>query len=187
MNSVLQRQMEMKSQRFLCVSVVVLLLVCLLVPVSSLAQAKPVAVKKAGTINALLPVATIDRGTGRTKTTVEAKKGDDIIWNDLIKTQKGGRARITLTDTSVLSLGSQAELRVLKHDSRTQQTALQLAYGRVRAEVASVTRDGGKFELRTPTAVAGVIGTDFGTDSSIPGVTTFLCIAGIVTVRSEEH
>ncbi|MCU1308876.1 MAG: hypothetical protein JWO20_1, partial [Candidatus Angelobacter sp.] len=176
----------MRSQRLLCLSVVVLLLVCLIAPVSSLAQTKPPSGAKAGSITALLPVATIDRGTGRTKTTVEAKKGDDIIWNDLIKTQKGGRARITLTDTSVLSLGSQAELRVLKHDSRTQQTALQLAYGRVRAEVASVTGDGGKFELRTPTAVAGVIGTDFGTDSSIPGVTTFLCIAGIVTVGNVD-
>ncbi|MCU1306393.1 MAG: hypothetical protein JWN45_1088 [Acidobacteriaceae bacterium] len=176
----------MRSQRLLCLSVVVVLLVCLIAPVSSLAQTKPPSGAKAGSITALLPVATIDRGTGRTKTTVEAKKGDDIIWNDLIKTQKGGRARITLTDTSVLSLGSQAELRVLKHDSRTQQTALQLAYGRVRAEVASVTRDGGKFELRTPTAVAGVIGTDFGTDSSIPGVTTFLCIAGIVTVGNVD-
>jgi hypothetical protein len=158
----------------------------LLVPVSSLAQAKPVAGKKAGIISAVLPVATIDRGTGKNETTVEAKKGDDIIWNDLVKTAKGGRARITLFDLSVISLGSQAELRILQHDARTQQTALQLAYGRVRAEVASVTRDGGKFELRTPTAVAGVIGTDFGTDSSIPGVTTFLCIAGIVTVGNSD-
>jgi hypothetical protein len=178
--------MEMKSQRFLSLCVVVLVVACLVVPASLSAQSKPVAGNRAGSVSALLPVATIDRGTGKSKTTVEAKKGDEIIWNDLVKTAKGGRARITLTDQSVLSLGSQAELRIVKHDARTQQTALQLAYGRVRAEVASVTRDGGKFELRTPTAVAGVIGTDFGTDSSIPGVTTFLCIAGIVTVGNAD-
>src|SRR3954469_11065216 len=175
----------MKSQRLLCLSVVVLLMVCMIVPAAS-AQTKPVAGTKAGSITALLPVATIDRGTGKTKTTVEAKKGDDIVWNDLVKTQKGGRARITLTDQSVLSLGSQAELRIVKHDARTQQTALQLTYGRVRAEVASVTRDGGRFELRTPTAVAGVIGTDFGADSSVPGITNFICISGITTVGNAD-
>src|SRR5947209_1461795 len=104
----------MRSQRLQCLSVIVLLVACLIAPATSSAQTKPASGTKAGNITALLPVATIDRGTGRTKTTVEAKKGDEIIWNDLVKTQKGGRARITLTDTSVLSLGSQAELRILK-------------------------------------------------------------------------
>ena len=83
----------------------------------------------------------------------QAKKGDDLVWNDLVKTEKGGRARITLTDQSILSLGSQSQLKIVKHDDRSQQTALQLYGGRVRAEVAKITRQGGSFELRTPTAV----------------------------------
>jgi|GEM_PF-3922519 len=155
----------------------------------AMGQARPAqtpAAQKAGSVTALLPITHIVRGLGRTATTVEAKKGDDLVWNDLVRTERGGRVRITLLDQSVLSLGSQAELRIIKHDTRSQQTALQLGYGRVRAEVASVTRDGGSFELRTPTAVAGVIGTDFGTDSSLPGVTTFLCIAGTVSVGNAD-
>lgn len=141
---------------------------------------------KAGSITALLPIARIERGAGKAKVTTDAKRGDDINWNDNIRTERGGRARITLSDQSILSLGSQAELRIVKHDARSQQTALALQYGRIRAEVAKVTRQGGSFELRTPTAVAGVIGTDFGTDASTPGVTTFICISGLVQVSNSD-
>ena len=141
---------------------------------------------KAGNITALLPVAKIVRGAGKQAVTAEAKKGDQLVWNDLIKTEKGGRARITLVDQSILSLGSQAELRIVKHDARTQQTALQMAYGRVRAQVANITRDGGSFEMRTPTAVAGVIGTDFGVDSSSVGGDTFVCLTGAVQIKNSD-
>jgi hypothetical protein len=141
---------------------------------------------KAGQITALLPVAKILRGSGKTAAINDAKKGDELIWNDLVKTEKGGRARITLADQSILSLGSQAELRIVKHDPRAQQTTLQMAYGRVRAQVASITRDGGSFELRTPTAVAGVIGTDFGVDASPTGGDTFVCIAGATQISNAD-
>ncbi|HUR37028.1 MAG TPA: FecR family protein, partial [Terriglobales bacterium] len=169
---------------------VAVVLACSFMQPQAAAQAPAPAIpaaQRAGSITALLPMAKITRGTGRTRAVLEAKKGDLVAFNDLLQTEKGGRARITLTDQSILSLGSQAELRIIKHDARTQQTALQLGYGRVRAEVASVTRDGGRFELRTPTAVAGVIGTDFGSDSSLPGVTSFICISGIVQVSNSDE
>src|SRR4051812_22779413 len=142
--------------------------------------------EKAGKITALLPTAHIVRGEGKNAATSDAARGADIVWQDLVKTDKGGRARITLNDQSILSLGSQAELRIVKHDARAQQTSLEMTYGRIRAQVSTVTRDGGSFKLRTPTAVAGVIGTDFGTDASEPGVTTFLCISGLVQVSNSD-
>ncbi len=146
----------------------------------------PTKAEKAGSISALLPIAHIERGAGQKKVVSDAKKGDEIVWNDLIRTERGGRARITLNDQSILSLGSQADLRVLKHDARTQQTALSMGYGRIRAEVSKVTRQGGSFELRTPTAVAGVIGTDFGIDSSSAGGSVFVCISGLVQVSNSD-
>jgi hypothetical protein len=142
--------------------------------------------QKAGKITALLPTAHVVRGAGKKAVTTDAVKGEDLVWQDLVKTDKGGRARITLADQSILSLGSQAELRIVKHDARAQQTALEMTYGRIRAQVSSITRDGGSFQLRTPTAVAGVIGTDFGTDASVPGVTTLLCISGTVQVGNSD-
>src|SRR5579859_655723 len=148
--------------------------------------AAPAVGQKAGKITALLPTAHIIRGEGKKAVTTDAARGADVIWQDLVTTDKSGRARITLTDQSILSLGSQAQLRIVKHDARAQQTALEMTYGRVRAQVSTVTRDGGSFQLRTPTAVAGVIGTDFGTDASEPGVTTFLCISGLVQVSNAD-
>ena len=147
------------------------------------APKKPVPGQKAGNVSALLPVTKIVRGVGRAAVATEAKKGDELVWNDLVRTEKGGRARITLTDQSILSVGSQAELRIVRHDARSRQTALQLTYGRMRAEVAHITRDGGRFEVRTPTAVAGVIGTDFGMISEL-AATTFVCLAGAVDISN---
>jgi len=132
---------------------------------------------KAGNITALLPTANIVRGPAKQVVTNVAKKGDEVIWNDVVRTDKGGRARITLMDQSILSVGSQAELRIIKHDAKSQQTSIEVGYGRVRMEVTPVTQPGGSFEVKTPTAVAGVIGTTFGVDSSI-GSTTILCISG---------
>jgi len=179
----------MTKQRLLLWVVMTVLLAGLVLPAHAAPAPKEPAPKvgqKAGAITALLPVATITRGTGKAAVTNQAKKGDGLVWNDLVKTLKGGRARITLTDQSILSLGSQSELKIVKHDDRSQQTALQLYGGRVRAEVAKITRQGGSFELRTPTAVAGVIGTDFGSDASSVGTTIFLCISGITQVSSSD-
>ncbi|HEX5323931.1 MAG TPA: FecR domain-containing protein, partial [Capsulimonadaceae bacterium] len=167
-----------------------LALVCLLANVAAAAGGPtpdtPPVGQKAGKITALLPTAHVVRGAGKTAVTTDAKKGDELVWQDLVKTDKGGRARITLNDQSILSLGSQAELRIVKQDAAAQQTSLEMSYGRVRAQVEKVTRDGGSFQVRTPTAVAGVIGTDFGTDASEPGETTFICISGLVQVGNAD-
>ena len=90
---------------------------------------------KAGSITALLPVANIVRGPAKQEVTAIAKKGDEVVWNDLVRTDKGGRARITLMDQSILSVGSQAELRIIKSDAKSQQTSIEVGYGRVRMEV----------------------------------------------------
>ena len=68
---------------------------------------------------------------------------------------------MALNDGSVLSLGSDSSLRVLQHDAAAQQTVLDMAAGRMRGQVMKLTRPGAKFEIRTPSAVAGIVGTDF--------------------------
>src|SRR4051794_19069013 len=125
--------------------------------------------ESAGKITAVMHDTTVARGAGKKTTKIEAVNGTAVIWQDSVQTSKTGRARIQLNDQSVLSLGRDSKLRIQKHDARTQQTALELSYGRIRCEVSKITRAGGSFELRTPSSVAGVIGTDFGADASIPG------------------
>ncbi|MFY9562071.1 MAG: FecR family protein [Terriglobales bacterium] len=116
-----------------------------------------------------------------TRNTKAAKVNEDLAWNDLLKTEQKGRLRAGLTDGSILSLGSNSELRVVQHDATSQQTSLEMNFGKVRSKVVKVTQPNGKFEMKTPNAVIGVIGTDFfvGYDSN---KTTVICYTGKVSV-----
>ncbi len=105
----------------------------------------------------------------------------DVDWNDLLKTEHSGRLRTALADGSILSLGSDSQLRVLQHDAASQQTELEMNFGKMRNRVVKITRPGGKYEVRTPLAVIGVIGTDFYVAHE-NNRTTVICYKGQVSV-----
>ncbi len=111
----------------------------------------------AGQVARLYPGVRIDRSSQRFIASVL----DPVLWNDDFQSDRTGRAHIALNDGSQLNLGSDTTLRVLQHDAQAQQTSLDLIIGRMRGIVAKVTRPGGKFEIRTPVGVAGLVGTDF--------------------------
>lgn len=136
----------------------------------------------AGRITALLPEDRVLRG----KQTLAAAKEMVLLWRDMVKTEKGGRVRIELTDGSILSVGSEAQLRILRSDVQVEQTALELLYGRILATVVRIVKPSGKFRVRTPVAVAGVVGTQFGlrTDSESTDV---VCRDGTVRVRNIDE
>jgi hypothetical protein len=127
----------------------------------------------AGQINALVPDAT--------RNAKPAKVKDDLDFNDLLQTQKSGRLRAGLKDGSILSLGSNSELRVLQHDAASQQTSLEMDFGKVRSKVVKITQPNGKFEVKTPNAVIGVVGTDFYVGYEADR-TTVICYRGKVMV-----
>src|SRR6266852_5646126 len=97
--------------------------------------------QRAGEVSRVIPAVSIARNgktlTASTKTAVD--------WQDLVNTQVNARARIALDDGSVLNVGSESSMKVVKHDAGAQQIA----------------KPDGKFEVRTPAGVAGVVGTDF--------------------------
>ena len=138
------------------------------------AMAEPQATgQAAGQINALIPAAT--------KNSKAATVKEELDWNDLLQTEHTGRVRAGLKDGSILSLGSDSELRIVQHDSAAQQTSLEMDFGKVRSQVVKITKPGGKFEVKTPNAVIGVIGTDFyvGFEANR---TTVICYKGLVSV-----
>ncbi|MEE9235167.1 MAG: FecR domain-containing protein, partial [Candidatus Acidoferrales bacterium] len=135
----------------------------------------------AGKISALIPTNFILRG----QDTFEATKGAAVFWKDIIRTERGGRVRVALTDGSILNIGSQTELRIIRQDAASEQTELELIYGRVRADVVKRTRPGGKFNIRTQQAVAGVIGTGKFLNAT-PTATTVLVLNGLVIVSSAD-
>lgn len=134
---------------FRCIAVLMALIMS---PLPGMAQGASSS-QPAGQITALIPQATRNGSV--------AKNKDDVMWNDVLRTEGGGRARVQLRDGSILSLGSNSELKIVQHDPATQQTELELNYGRVRSRVVQITKAGGKFQVKTPTAVAGVVGTDY--------------------------
>jgi hypothetical protein len=104
-------------------------------------------------------------------------------WRDRLTTDDAGRMRAALLDGSVLSLGSATELVVTRHDPTSQQTELELLYGKLRSMVAPLRGSGRSFQVKTPTAVIGVTGTDFFLEIS-SGHLRVVCFAGMVTVTS---
>jgi hypothetical protein len=146
---------------------------CLLLSPLPAVCAPPAGGQRAGQINALIPAATKNEQVTKAK--------DELDWNDLLKTATSGRVRAGLDDGSILSVGSNSELRVLQHDAASQQTSLEMNAGRLRSKVVKITQPNGKFEVHTPNAVIGVIGTDFYVEYG-GNKTTVICYTGVVAV-----
>jgi hypothetical protein len=87
------------------------------------------------------------------------KRGDTVLSTDVLATGSDGGFILLLKDGSKLYTGGATELRVATHNPATQQTLVELLHGTVRAEVQSVTRPGGVFAIRTPTAYITALGT----------------------------
>ncbi len=145
----------MKSHPLSVFFLTLLVSVSMLFPMDLVAQAQ--AARGAGKISRMIPNVNVQRGP-RVQTASTAMQ---VLWGDTLTTDRGGRARVTLNDGSILNVGSESSLRVVSHDSANQRTQLQLAYGRLRSSAVRLARAGAEFEVRTPTAVAGVVGTDF--------------------------
>jgi hypothetical protein len=161
--------MKRHIQPGFCYRALAVILCFLLSPLPQFAQSN----NHAGIVSALRVSAT------KNSSAVKAK--DPVNWNDLLKTDATGRMRIALDDGSILSIGTNSELRVIQHNAAAQQTQLQLGYGRLRSQVVKLTRPGSRFEVRTPSAVAGVIGTDFFLDVSPTG-THLVVYEGVVVL-----
>jgi ferric-dicitrate binding protein FerR (iron transport regulator) len=159
-----------------------LLLAILLLPSGLNVQAEDHRSRVAGHITAMLP----EDQVLREGQTLPADTDMPLLWRDVVKTEKGGRVRIELSDGSVLNIGSEAQLRILKHDPRHQQTILELLYGRLLATAVRIVKPYGKFEVRTPVAVAGVVGTQFGLRVDANS-TDVVCREGSVRVRSVDE
>ncbi|MBI2956417.1 MAG: FecR domain-containing protein [Acidobacteria bacterium] len=137
-------------------SVFLLLSFCLALAGSAIAQAP--ASPTAGEVAALLPVARLQHGT---TAPAEARLHDDVFWRDWVETEAQARARLALLDGSQINIGSGARLQVVRHEEASQQTEVELEFGKVRNRVRQLTAPDARFEVRTNTAVIGVVGTHF--------------------------
>jgi ferric-dicitrate binding protein FerR (iron transport regulator) len=146
----------MKTKSPYALALAVLLSFLIAVP-ADIWAAPQAAGQRAGEVSRVIPAVSIARGpkniTASAKTVVD--------WQDLVNTQVNARARIALDDGSVLNVGSESSMKIVKHDAGAQQTELELTYGKLRTQAQKIAKPDGKFEVRTSAGVAGVVGTDF--------------------------
>lgn len=144
-----------RNRAVLC-ACVALVVAAIAVP-PNVAYAATSGARHAGTISLILPKVQLVRGVQNTI----VRPPTPVYWGDVVNTAHMARARIKLDDGSVLNVGSDSSLTVVKHDASQQQTQIDVTYGEVRSKVVHLTKPGSSFQERTPTGVAGVVGTDF--------------------------
>jgi hypothetical protein len=149
----------MKRKSPYALALIILLCLCIATP-ADIGAAPQASGSRAGEVARVIPAVSIARGSK----TITASTKSVVDWQDLVNTQVNGRARIALDDGSVLNVGSESSMHVVKHDAGAQQTNLELSYGKLRSQAAKIAKPDGKFEVHTPAGVAGVVGTDFYVD-----------------------
>lgn len=141
----------------------------------------PQAARRAGTVTGAIPSETVQpQGQGPEN---PLKMNDSVNWQDMVRTKDTGRARITLLDGSVLNIGARSEMQIVEHNPQTQQTVVELKLGKMRSQVVKLTKPGSGFQVKTQTAVIGVVGTIFVVESE-QASTKVTCIEGEVTVQN---
>lgn len=100
----------------------------------------------------------------RSSETVAPKVGTTVFPGDTIISANDARAKIMMEDRNVIHISPNTEVKIETYINNGQQKNVELSLkeGKVRNEVKQVY-DGeqNKFLIKTPTAVAGVRGTNF--------------------------
>lgn len=98
--------------------------------------------------------------------TVAAKVGSKILPGETVSSGADARAKIVMSDRNVINVSPESKLKIEKYenDAKTGQknVEMNLIEGKVRNNVEQkYDGDKQKFIIKTPTAVAGVRGTQF--------------------------
>jgi hypothetical protein len=117
--------------------------------------------------------------------------GMEVDTGDIVRTKSDSKVEITLVDASVLRLAEKTRVKIDKYlleGAERKDGSMTLYRGKVRAVVSKASSGDapGKFEIHTPTAVAGVRGTDFFVFHQL-GVSGIMVTLGKVDVLNPNH
>lgn len=104
-----------------------------------------------------------------------------IFEGDQIETGKDGRVKILMVDDSVLSLAPNSAMKIteMMFNAKKQERGgfLSLLRGKIRAVVAKYSSAvKSKYQIATPTAVAGIRGTTVSLGTGLGGLNDFLAL-----------
>jgi hypothetical protein len=134
------------------------------------------------------------------KGNVYVKKAESELWlpaklkmelssGDKIWVQQNSQAILEFSDRSTLKLASNTQLDILKldRDKDTQKdvSIFKLLLGKVWATVEKILSAGERVEIQTPTAVAGVRGTEWIQQVSEDGTTVVKTLKGVVSFSAK--
>jgi hypothetical protein len=106
-------------------------------------------------------VVTGDVTVTRAGKATKPKVKDSVQTIDLISTGRNSNARIALTDESNMAIGPNTRLEVKRFVAQGGRTTglFYVPTGLVQTKIAKALGPGSRFEIQTPTAIAGVRGT----------------------------
>lgn len=103
--------------------------------------------------------------TNKAGKTEVAKVGKKVTQGDTILAGPDSRAKIVMADKNVINVSPDSKIVIEKYENDgkdKKNVELNVLYGKVRASVEQkYDGDKSKFNVKTPSAVAGVRGTDF--------------------------
>lgn len=97
---------------------------------------------------------------------IKARIGEQVFPRDVILIGKDSRAKIVMVDNNEINISPESQVEIQHYEfdpaAGKKDVLLNVIYGKVRAKVEQ-KYDGksAKFQVKTPSAVAGVRGTDF--------------------------
>ena len=125
---------------------------------------------------------------GESETWKALNLGDEVYPKDTIKTAEDSKVEIFFIDESSVSIGPQTTIKIEKliysPAKNYRDSSMRLLLGKTRFNVRRLFSRESKFEVRTPTAVAGVKGTRFIVWVLSPVLTRIAVDEGQVSVRN---
>lgn len=96
----------------------------------------------------------------------KARIGEKVYPKDIILTAKDSRAKIVMVDNNEINVSPESQIEIQNYEYDPNQgkknVLLNVIYGKVRSKVEQkYDGKGARFQIKTPSAVAGVRGTDF--------------------------
>jgi len=110
------------------------------------------------------------------------KRGNNVFTGDVIETDANSKVKILLNDDSVLAIGPKSRVTVSDFvlAASGRDVRLQVLAGRFKIAISKFFGAHTDYEIRTPTAVAGVRGTVLWGDT---GLDAICALEGTIEVR----
>ena len=119
---------------------------------------------------------------------IQVKKDITVLESDVIESQAGGTARITMIDSNLVDVYPKSKVEIAKYvykpNEDQKEVELKVDFGKIKSTV-NQKYDGAKnkYQVKTPSAVAGVRGTVFTTEyDAAKKVSRVTTIEGLVAV-----